>query len=164
MFSWSQARFYLSGWYGVGTALEWLLDEDESTFVALREQNFVWSPLHYIISNAATSIATANPEIMRQYAALADDTIREQIMPQIESEYARTQQMLEKVYDGPLSERRPNVHQLLVLRQEGLHLLHQQQLTLLKQWRNSSEAEKEKLLPKLLLTVNAIASGLRTTG
>lgn len=165
VFSWGQARFYLSGWYGVGTALEWLLTEDPATFETVQEQNFIWSPLHYIISNAATSIATADLEIMRQYAALVeDDTIRQRVMGLIETEHQRTQQMLEKIYDGPLSERRPNVHQLLTLRQQGLRILHHQQLELLQQWRGGSEAEKQDLLPQLLLTVNAIASGLRTTG
>lgn len=165
VFSWSQARFYLSGWYGVGTALEWLLTEDRSTFESVQEQNFIWSPLHYIISNAATSIATADLDIMRTYAALiGDPSIRERIMGFIEPEYQRTQQMLEKIYDGPLSERRPNVQQLLTLRQQGLRMLHHQQIELLQRWRSGSEAEKQEILPQLLLTVNAIAGGLRTTG
>ncbi len=165
VFSWSQARFYLSGWYGVGTALEWLLTEDPSAFEMVREQNFVWSPLHYIISNAATSIATADPDLMRRYAALvADETIRERLMGLIEAEYQRTQTMLERIYDGPLSERRSKIHQQLALRQEGLRLLHEQQLELLQTWRAASDAEKEATVPQLLLTINAIASGLRTTG
>lgn len=165
VFSWSQARFYLSGWYGVGTALEALLADDPATFELVREQNLLWSPLHYIISNTATSIATANLETMHSYAALVKDiSIREQVMGLIEAEYQRTQQMLEKIYDGPLSERRPNVHQLLTLRQQGLRLLHQQQIELLQQWRQGSDTEKQEILPQLLLIVNAIASGLRTTG
>ena len=165
VFSWSQARFYLSGWYGVGTALEWLLTEDSAGFESVQEQNFIWSPLHYIISNAATSIATADLEIMHSYAALvADTSIRERVMGLVEAEYQRTQQMLEKIYAGPLSERRPNVHQLLTLRQQGLQLLHHQQIELLKRWRHGPDAEKQEIVPQLLLTVNAIAGGLRTTG
>jgi len=165
VFSWSQARFYLSGWYGVGTALESLLTDDPATFELLTEQNFLWSPLHYIISNAATSIATADLDTMHNYAALVEDNqIRKQVMGLIEAEYQRTQQMLEKIYNGALSERRPNVYQLLILRQPGLRLLHQQQIDLLQRWRRGSDTEKQEILPQLLLTVNAIASGLRTTG
>lgn len=165
VFSWGQARFYISGWYGVGTALAWLLDEDPALFETVREQNFIWSPLHYIISNAATTIATADLDIMRAYADLVvDEALRARIMGPIEAEYERTRDMLEKIYDGPLSERRPNVHQLLALRQPGLRILHQQQIDLLKRWRNGSDVDKEAIVPQLLLTVNAIASGLRTTG
>jgi phosphoenolpyruvate carboxylase len=165
VFSWNQARFYLSGWYGVGSALEWLLAEDESSFETLREQNFVWAPLHYVISNTATSIATADLELMHAYAALvAQVPLRTRIMNLIETEYLKTRRMLEKIYSGPLSERRPNIHQLLFLRQQGLRILHRQQIDLLKQWRSAADPGKQKLFPKLMLTVNAIASGLRTTG
>jgi phosphoenolpyruvate carboxylase len=163
VFSWGQARFYLSGWYGVGAALEWLHDRDPATFAQVREQNFVWAPLHYILSNAATSIATADLDLMRAYAALVEDSaLRKRVMEQVEAEYRRTQAMLEAIYGGPLDERRPNVAQLLALRQPGLHALHRQQIELLKRWRASTD--KDALLPDLLLTVNAIASGLRTTG
>ncbi|MCB9079487.1 MAG: phosphoenolpyruvate carboxylase [Anaerolineaceae bacterium] len=165
VFSWGQARFYLSGWYGVGAALARLLATEPATFAAVREQNFVWSPLHYIISNAATSIATADLDIMRMYAALVEDeALRQRVMDLIAAEYERTRDMLEQIYGGPLSDRRPNVHQLLVLRQPGLRLLHHQQIELLQQWRASTDAEKQAIVPQLLLTVNAIASGLRTTG
>lgn len=163
VFSWGQARFYLSGWYGVGAALEWLHDRDPATFAQVREQNFVWAPLHYILSNAATSIATADLDLMRAYAALVEDSaLRKRVMEQVEAEYRRTQAMLVAIYGGPLDERRPNVAQLLALRQPGLHALHRQQIELLKRWRASTD--KDALLPDLLLTVNAIASGLRTTG
>jgi len=165
VFSWGQARFYISGWYGVGTALQWLNENDPDNFKKVCKENFTWSPLHYIISNAATSIATADKEIMRQYAAMVeDDALCERVMTLIESEYDRTREMLEKIYGGPLSEKRPNVHQILSLRQQGLVKLHRQQIVLLRQWRRSPEAKKQKLLPQLLLTVNAIAGGLRTTG
>jgi phosphoenolpyruvate carboxylase len=165
VFSWSQARYYLSGWYGVGTALKWLLDEEPETFEHLKRQNFVWSPLHYIISNAATSVATADPEIMKSYAALMkDESIRDRLLGKILSEYDLTREMLEEIYDGPLSEKRPNVHQLLSLREDALRKLHYQQIDLLKQWRSNSGEEDSELLRKLLLTVNAIAGGLRTTG
>ncbi|MEM8535685.1 MAG: phosphoenolpyruvate carboxylase [Chloroflexota bacterium] len=165
VFSWSQARFYLSGWYGVGTALNQLRESDPEIFDQIREQNFVWAPLHYIISNAATSIATADTEIMRSYAMLVEDTgLRERMMDQIQKEFLLTQRMLELIYSGPLAEQRPNIHQMLTVRQAGLRVLHHQQIALLKQWRTSPEQDKEAILPQLLLTVNAIASGLRTTG
>jgi phosphoenolpyruvate carboxylase len=54
---------------------------------------------------------------------------------------------------------------LLALRDKGLRTLHRQQIDLLRQWRaEDDEARSEALLLKVLLTVNAIASGLRTTG
>jgi phosphoenolpyruvate carboxylase len=56
----------------------------------------------------------------------------------------------------------------LTIRDEPLAVLHQQQVALLCDWRarlaNDDHSAAEELLPKLLLSINAIASGLRTTG
>jgi phosphoenolpyruvate carboxylase len=169
VFSWSQSRFYISGWYGAGTALEELQREAPAALDAIKRDTFGWPPLHYMISNIATSVATANPEIMRAYAALVDDrTLRERILADILTELQCTRRMIEVIYAGPLAEKRPKVHRTLMLREEGLRILHDQQIELLRRWRNLQEAEDlvgaEDLLVQLLLNVNAVASCLGTTG
>lgn len=164
VFSWGQARFYLSGWYGTGTALQALRDTDPAAFEAVKEQNFVWPTLHYIISNAATSLATADPDLMRAYATLVQDqALRSRVMDQVEAEYERTRTMLEAIYGGPLAEQRPSIQQALDLRQQGLQTLHEQQIELLQAWRRTPD-DNDTVLRNLLLTVNAIASGLGATG
>ena len=75
--------------------------------------------------------------------------------------------MLEVLYAGPLEERQAKIQKSIELRRNGLRSLHRQQLDLLPKWRGlktEGEDEAEKLLVPLLITVNAIASGLRTTG
>ena len=166
VFGWSQSRFYLSGWYGVGSALTTLHSNDADSFSAIRDRFLDWPPLHYLISSVASSIALADTSVMKQYATLVeDDSIRKQFMGLILEEYERTQYVLELIYDGPLSERRPHTYQMMRLRQEGLWRLHHQQIALLQQWReNDDQHAKENTLLQLLLTVNAIASGLGATG
>jgi phosphoenolpyruvate carboxylase len=169
VFSWSQARYFLSGWYGLGTALEDLQTADPAAFTAIQSAARSWAPLHYLVSNAATSVATADPELMSCYAELvADETVRTPVLEAILSEYTRTVRMLELLYGGPLATTRPRIHRVLSLRQEGLRRLHTQQIALLRDWRAARDqgelARAEPLLRDLLLTVNAIASGLRTTG
>jgi len=85
------------------------------------------------------------------------------VMEQVDAEYERTRTMLEQIYSGPLAERRSTIQQSLDLRQQGLKTLHDQQIDLLKEWRRRS-TEDDAVLRKLLLTVNAIASGLGATG
>ncbi len=169
VFSWSQSRFYLSGWYGMGSALEDLQHTDPSAFAALCDAALTWPPLHYIISNVATSLATADVGVMTEYAALvADPLLRERILGMIVVEFERTRRMLELIYGGSLAERRPRIQRLLELRHEGLRLLHRQQIVLLRNWRALRQADDhagaERVLLQLLQTVNAIAGGLRTTG
>jgi phosphoenolpyruvate carboxylase len=89
-------------------------------------------------------------------------------MDPIEAELDRTSRMIELVYGGKLADRRPNVQRMMQLRSTGLRVLHDQQISLLKMWRSYHRMNQpqaaEQLIPQLLLTVNAIASGLGTTG
>ncbi|XZE33307.1 phosphoenolpyruvate carboxylase [Pirellulaceae bacterium SH501] len=169
VFSWGQARFFLSGWYGVGTALNQLQQKEPKLFEELSKTMSQWAPVHYLISNVATSLAATDLDIMRSYAGMVDDVdLRNRCMGLIESELALTSRMVEAIYGGPLAQRRPNVQRMMNLRASGLRVLHQQQIGLLKMWRSyhrmQATAEADKLIPQLLLTVNAIASGLGTTG
>ena len=169
VFSWNQARFALSGWYGAGSALEALRVNDPEAFKLIRRSDFSWAPLQYIISNVATSIASVDPWIMQQYASLVEDTvIRERLLGMIQAEYLKTRRLLEMVYGGPLPEKLFNVFRFIETRQEGLAILHRMQIDLLGEWRKHTAAgrtrEADELLTELLLTVNAISGGLRTTG
>ncbi len=162
VFSWSQSRFLLSGWYGLGTALDDLQLRDADAFERLREQVFQLPILHNIISNSASNIMLANTDVMQEYASLVeDDAPRARIMGQILDEQARTTRILEQIYGGSLFEKRPNVAQVILLRQAPLYRLHQQQITLLRAWRAS---KSDDTLTQLLVTINAIANGLGTTG
>lgn len=167
VFSWSQSRFFLSGWYGVGTALDELRQNRPDDFALLKANAFDSPQLHYIISSVASNIMLVDRDLMRRYAALVEDeTIREAILAQIFEELDRTLTIWEIIYDGALSEKRPNVTQVIELRHEPLATLHAQQLELLQQWRKlpADDPQAEATLMQLLLSVNAIANGLGTTG
>ena len=73
VFSWSQARYFIPGWYGVGSALEALQAERPDEFAGLSQHLYTWAPLHYALSNAATCIAAADLDVMRAYACLVED-------------------------------------------------------------------------------------------
>jgi len=115
-----------------------------------------------------TNIASADLPIMKDYAGLVTDPeIRERIFSLIASEFERTREQLKKVFGGSLEERRPRMGKTLLLRARALALLHEQQIITIRDWRAAKQdnpTKAEALLPRVLLSVNAIASGLRTTG
>lgn len=167
VFSWSQARFFLPGWFGVGTALESLQRSDPEGFELLRKQAESWPFLTYVLTNIETSLFTSDRPVMRRYASLvADAPIRDRLMATIEAEHERTERMLATCFRRPFSERRPLLFQSLRLRQDPLRFLHEQQIEELRHWRamqGAGSAEESALL-RVMMTLNAIASGLRTTG
>ena len=168
VFSWNQCRYYLPGWFGVGSALEALEKEQPEKFKTLKKDRRNYSFLYYVLSNVETNIASAELSIMRDYAELVTDTeIRERIFGMISEEFERTREQLEKVFGGSLDERRPRMGKTLQLRARALAVLHEEQIKTIRDWRTAQRenpAKAEALLPRVLLSINAIASGLRTTG
>src|SRR5699024_1144673 len=67
VFAWTQARINLAGWFGLGTALEAVGDED-----LLLEAYREWPLLGTMIDNVAMSLAKTDERIARQYLALGD--------------------------------------------------------------------------------------------
>ncbi len=166
VFAWSQSRFFLSGWFGLGSGLAAVEAEDPDAAAALVASVFDWPPLHYIVSNSATSFASADPTVMAEYAELVvDDAVRQSILGQIQAEYSVTAGVFERIYEGSLAARRPNVEALLAPRRAGLSVLHRHQIDLLRGLRNGQQDDSgDDQMPLLLATVNAISSGLGTTG
>ncbi|MFP4270386.1 MAG: phosphoenolpyruvate carboxylase [Alphaproteobacteria bacterium] len=172
VFAWNQSRFVLPGWYGLGSALAELEADDPALFeelVRAKRLETRWAPFHYMISNAATAWATTAPHVMARYAELVPDAaVRAGILERIMVEYHRTEAMLKGLYGGELAERRPRIQRLIDLRDPALMPLHQHQIELLGRWRAlrdaGDETDADDMLPELLLTVNAIASGLGATG
>ncbi len=169
VFSWNQARFYVPGWFGVGSALHELEQTDPAGFQSLSDGIKSWPFLHYVFTNIESSIASTDLGLMTAYAALVEDkVIHERLFGLIKTEHELTRTMLEKMRGSSMTSRRPRMLKTLQMRAEALHVLHVQEIDLLKRWRelrkNGQESEADKMLPDLLLSINAIASGLRTTG
>lgn len=168
VFSWNQARFVLPGWFGLGAALRELREEDEGRFDRLREaksERARWAPIHYLVSNAATALATASPSLMTAYAELANEIEgTSALLWMIHEEYEQTKAALEAIYGAPLEQARPRIHRAIALRSEALLPIHRRQIELLRRWRGLEGDDAAAMVPQLLRTINAISSGLGATG
>ena len=169
VFAWSQARFYLSGWYGVGSALARLKEEDPKGFEVIRKNYDDWPPLRYMLKNASTSVLASNRSMMKLYGGLVTDKkLRDLFLTRILAEHNLTRKMLDDLSGSKLSEGRPRLRKVIALRESAIDLLHEQQVALLKDWRkrvaDGDRKEADALLPQMLLSLNAIAAGLQATG
>ena len=136
VFSWTQARFYLPGWYGAGSALEKLKREDPASFAALGAALKESAFLRYVLTNIESSLVSANVALMQEYANLVPDpALRDRFMALILAEHTRTRTLLEELFNGPFAARRPRLAYTLAIREEPLRVLHVQQIALLKTWR-----------------------------
>jgi phosphoenolpyruvate carboxylase len=111
----------------------------------------------------------ADLDIMQKYASLVrDEGLRDTFMNQIAQEYKRSREAVERFLGEAPEKRRPGMQALMEIRNEKLRVLHDMQIRQLAVWREKKQENKleeaQALLPQLLQTVNAIASGLRATG
>lgn len=169
VFSWSQARFNLPGWYGVGSAFQRVRSTDPVGWRSLSRAAKDWPFLSYLLHNVEFSVVAADAGIMAEYARLVEDeVVRERILGRIVAEHRLTLEVLCALFGGNLEERRPRLMKAVAIRREALLRLHREQIALLREWRaalaRGGPEEADYILPRLLVTVNAIAGGLKTTG
>jgi phosphoenolpyruvate carboxylase len=162
VFSWSQARYHLPGWFGVGSALDWLNRQQPENWEAIRQAIPAWPFLSYLLQNVEASLLMADRNVMKLYAGLVEDeTLRTQMLTRIFSEFDLARDRVATLLGGPVTARRPRLLRTLETRARGLAWLSHEQARLLRAWRKSSD---DGTLHALLLTINAIAMGQKTTG
>ncbi len=167
VFSWSQSRFNLTAWFGVGTALETLEREAPEDWALVRTLIGTDSFFRYVFTSVDTALAATNERVATTYAELVvDEALRSRLLSRILDELRRTRAQIDKLFGTPFVERRRNHWASNTLREEALASLHHTQVVQLRRWRALPEThpEHEPLLQSLLQSVNAIAGALRNTG
>ena len=169
VFSWSQCRFNIPGWYGVGTSLETMRNNDPYKFERFQKAVKTDPFIRYVLTNVDSSLASSDEEIFRQYAHLAAEVPQcDEILAQLLKEFELTRQMIDSILLVPISERRKNHYYSTLLRADAMRPLHRRQVHLLAQWRAQNReglSEKaERTLFELLRCINAIAGAIGFTG
>jgi phosphoenolpyruvate carboxylase len=181
VFSWTQNRHYLPGWYGVGTALHnYLYPKNDSTLdearlLALREMYTAWPFFRTLLTNAERSLGVADINIASLYASLvSDEKIRAEIWGLIEGEYYLTiKTVLMITQQEAVLDKTGVLQRSIRLRNPYVDPISFAQVALLRSLRQESnpsslldeERERsEKMLDIILHSINGIAAGVQTTG
>lgn len=164
VFSWTQSRFILSAWYGLGTALATFLDvEGRGGREMLRHLYRTWPFFATLLDNAQVSLAKTDLYIAESYADLVEDRGTAQgIFERIRQEYERAVgALLEITEQAELLEKAPVLKESIRLRNPYVDPLNYLQVRFLREWRHNRDPE---ILHLLRLTVHGIASGMKSTG
>ena len=164
VFSWSQNRQMLTGWYGVGSGLKAFLDVRKEPGLDLLRRMFKSARLfRLVIDEVEKTLLTVDLSIAREFAGLIDDAaVRDPIFEAIEREYHLTCELLLKVSgDDKLAQRFPQYRRRLARRLKTMNEVSRQQVQLLRSWRAHGQ---EDVRNALLLSINCAAAGLGWTG
>lgn len=178
VFSWTQSRFLLPSWFGVGTALEeYVSAHPEQNLDRLRQLYREWPFFKTVISKVEMTLAKVDIQIARHYVRELSDPERreraEELFECIAAERARTRDwVLAIAQHDELLDNEPQLQRSVRLRNGSIVPLGFIQVSLLKRLRehrneataNRSRYSRAELLRGALLTVNGIAAGMRNTG
>ena len=165
VFSWSQCRLMLPGWFGFGSAVKQYLETNPSTGLQTLQAMFKdWSFFSTVLSNMEMVLAKSDIGIASRYAQLVkDEELRNRIFPRLEAEHTLTIAVLKQISgrEDLLSDN-PLLKRSIVNRFPYLSPLNHVQVELLKRYRNGDEDERVRR--GIHLSINGIAAGLRNSG
>jgi phosphoenolpyruvate carboxylase len=161
VFSWTQCRSMLPGWFGLGSGLKAALEKfDEGV---LREMSREWYFMRSITADSEAVLAKADMEIARLYSKLSGP-LHEQFWPIMAEEFELTCDLVLEYSDHEaLLESDITLQRAIMLRNPYVDPMSLMQIDLLERWRKSGY-EDRKLFEALLASVNGIAQGLQNTG
>jgi phosphoenolpyruvate carboxylase len=174
VFSWSQARIMLPGWYGTGSALESYVDEggapgDPARLARLQELHRRWPFFRSILSNMGMVLAKTDLDLAARYAELVpDEQLRHRVFDQLAAEHERSCRMLLAVTgDDRLLADNPSLARSIRNRFPYLEPLHHLQVEMLRRRRGQEGHggdDDELVRRNIQLTINGIATALRNSG
>ncbi|MDR2710153.1 MAG: phosphoenolpyruvate carboxylase [Burkholderiales bacterium] len=164
VFSWTQCRLMLPGWYGFGSAVESYLQNHADGLATLRRMAKSWPFFRSLLSNMDMVLAKSDLAVASRYAELVGDSrLRERIFSRISDEWQLTRRHLLAVLeqDDFLADN-TLLKRSLQLRLPYMDPLNHLQVELLK--RHRAGDTDERVARGVHLTINGIASGLRNSG
>jgi phosphoenolpyruvate carboxylase len=163
VFAWTQSRQMVPGWYGAGHALSFLLREHGVERV--RQMRREWPFFASMVDAIAASLAQADMLIAARYADLCEDrAVRRRLFMRIALGHARAVRAVRLILERPtLLASESTLSRTIELRNPYVDPLSFIQVELLRRKRAAEEVPPE-LDRAILLTINGLAAGLRSTG
>jgi phosphoenolpyruvate carboxylase len=158
VFSWSQSRVMLPGWFGFGSAAAGA-DMDELRIMA-RD----WPFFRTLIQNMEMVMAKADMTIARRYATLVPDrALAARVFAAIQAEWDRTHAaVLAITGQDALLGGQPGLDRLIRLRMPYVEPLNHVQIELIR--RRRAGDDDPRVREGILLALNGVAAGLRNSG
>jgi len=161
VFAWTQSRFVLPGWYGLGTGLAKAAEQFEGA--AFRNMFAEWYFMRALTADAEMVLAKADLGIAKLYSELAGD-LHEAFYPVIKEEFELTRNLILEYSDhDSLLEGDITLQRAIMLRNPYVDPMSLMQVDLLQRWR-ASGCKDQDLFDALLASVNGIAQGMQNTG
>jgi phosphoenolpyruvate carboxylase len=161
VFSWTQSRHMLPGWFGFGTGLTAVFEEHGAAIVARMLED--WPFFRHLFDDVEAMLARTDLDIAAHYDALAGG-VQGSSPAAIRREFELTvAHVLEVRGTACLLDKNPTLQRSILLRNPYIDPMHLMQVDLLQRWR-ATQRKDEALFAALQATISGIAQGLQATG
>ena len=163
VFSWSQSRIMLPGWYGVGTAFSNFINKDKGNIEKLRKMYKEWPFFTSLLSNVDMVMSKSDMDIAKEYANLCKEEETKKVYEEILREWNLTKQVVLEISEHKeFLEDNTYLTRSLENRLQYFNTLNLIQLELIKRSREGILPESQ--INTIHITINGVATGLRNSG
>lgn len=163
VFSWSQSRIMLPGWYGVGTAFSNFINKDKGNIEKLRKMYKEWPFFTSLLSNVDMVMSKSDMDIAKEYANLCKEEETKHVYEEILREWNLTKQVVLEISEHKeFLEDNTYLTRSLENRLQYFNTLNLIQLELIKRSREGKLPESQ--INTIHITINGVATGLRNSG
>jgi len=163
VFSWSQSRIMLPGWYGVGTAFSNFINKESGNIDKLRTMYKDWPFFTSLLSNVDMVMSKSDMEIAKEYANLCKDDKTKEVYNEILREWKLTKQVVLDISEHKeFLEDNTYLTKSLENRLQYFNTLNLLQIELIRRAREEETLESQ--INTIHITINGVATGLRNSG
>ena len=163
VFSWSQSRIMLPGWYGVGTAFSNFINKESGNIDKLRTMYKDWPFFTSLLSNVDMVMSKSDMEIAKEYANLCKDDETKEVYNEILREWKLTKQVVLDISEHKeFLEDNTYLTKSLENRLQYFNTLNLLQIELIRRAREAETLESQ--INTIHITINGVATGLRNSG
>jgi phosphoenolpyruvate carboxylase len=166
VFAWTQARYLVPGWFGVGTALQQTMEEDPGADEALRDLYREWPFFDAVLESAQREMARARLPIAERYARLDDSSGKGRDYHQwIADDFERARSAIRRITGaGDLLQNSPVIRKSIALRNPYTDVLNLLQIELIRRSRAGDDTDRDEVRQDIFLSINGIAAAMQSTG
>jgi phosphoenolpyruvate carboxylase len=162
VFAWTQVRYNVPGWYGIGAGLKKLFEHNEDAEEIVKRWYREWVFFHTVLNNSQRELARTHIPSSELYLnRVEEDTFHDLIL----QDYAWATQYITRIAGmEQILDHNPVIQRSIQFRNPFTYPLNVIQTELIQKWANRQPKDEEELTELLFLNINSIAAAMQSTG
>ena len=160
VFAWTQVRYNVPGWYGIGKVLENMIQDDDQL-----KQFRQWYNdeifFRTVLDNAQREMARTHIPTSEMYHDIDEGGFHKQII----DDFSRAAEAIKQITgQEDILDNSPVIKKSIRFRNPFTYPLNMIQAELLERWNSDHKEDEEALRDALFLSINGVAAAMQSTG